>query len=323
MRHRTFLRLIPFLFLGIAAAASAADFPERPVRVVIPYAAGGAVDTIGREMAAKLSELWKQPVVVDNRPGATGLIGAQAVLASQGDPHTLLLTASAPVVLAPAISGKASVNYLTELLPVTTVASWDLILVASPELQANDVKSLLSSAKASGKPLSYASAGNGAVNHVAGAVFAKLAGIDMVHVPYKGDGPALTDLLAGRVTLSFISSQVALPQIRAGKLKALAVAGPGRMAALPSVPTMVESGIKDFDFTAWTGLFAAPGTSAATVRQIQDAVGRVMNQQAIREKLLQTGSVVDTGTPAAFEQRIRSESAKWRSFIQLTGIKEE
>jgi tripartite-type tricarboxylate transporter receptor subunit TctC len=318
-------RVLMFIFssvlLLVTGTAAAAGFPERPVKVVVAYAAGGAVDAIGREMAAGLSALWGQPVVVENRPGATGSVGAQAVLSAPPDGYTLLLTASAPVALVPALTAKPPHDFLSEFVPITTVASWDLILVVHPSLPVNDVKGLIALAKSSGKELTYASAGNGAVNHIAGAVFAKKSGVDMVHIPYKGDGPALTDLLAGRVTMSFLSAQVALPQIKAGKLKALAIAGPSRLPLLPDVPTMVEAGMKDFEFSAWTGLFGPASMPAAIAQDIQAAVGRAMNQEPVRNRLLQTGSVVQTSTSSAFAQRIRREIAKWRSFAQLTGIK--
>jgi tripartite-type tricarboxylate transporter receptor subunit TctC len=321
MTARVLMFIVSSVLWLAAGTAGAAGFPDRPVKLVVAYPAGGAVDAIGRELATSLSGVWGQPVVVENRPGATGSVGAQAVLSAPPDGYTLLLTASAPVALVPALAAKPPHDFLSEFVPITTVATWDLILVVQPSLPVNDVKGLIALAKSSGNQLTYASAGNGAVNHIAGAVFAKMSGADMVHIPYKGDGPAVTDLLAGRVTMSFLSSQVALPQIKAGRLKALAIAGPSRLPVLPEVPTMVEAGVKDFEFSAWTGLFGPASMPAPIVQDVQVAVARAMNRDDVRNRLLETGSLVQTSTSGLFAQRIRREIAKWRSFVQLTGIK--
>jgi tripartite-type tricarboxylate transporter receptor subunit TctC len=323
MRSQLLLRraiCVAAFFSSTLCAAS--GFPERPVRIVVPFAAGGAADTLGRELAARLSEVWSRPVVVENRPGATGAIGAQAVQSAAADGHTLLLTASAPVVLVPALAGRRS-EFLSDFTPISTVAAWDLILVSNPSVPVKDVKQLMGYAKTAGSSLSYASAGNGAVNHVAGAVLARMAGVDMVHVPYNGDGPGMADLLSGRVTLSFLSSQVALPQVRSGKLNALAVAGPARLPTLGDVPTMVESGFKEFEFRAWVGLFGPKGLPAPVQQEIQGAVAGAMNQDTVRARLQQTGSAVDTSSSAAFAERIQRETEKWRYFSQMTGIKGE
>lgn len=322
----SFSRFVSYVVVAVASLIvlpALAAFPDRPVRIVIPFPAGGAADAIGREMGNRLSAIWARSVIIDNRAGATGALGAQAVMAAAPDGYTLLMTASAPVVLLPAISERPTTDYAREFVPVTTVATWDLILVVAPSVPANDVKGLITYAKSASKPVSYGSAGNGAVNHVAGALFGKLNGLDLVHVPYKGDGGITTDLMGDIISMSFLSSQVALPQIKAGKLKALAVAGSKRMAALPNVPTMVESGVKDFEFNAWTGLFAPLGTPAPLVDEIQKAVARALNDEGIRSRLLATGSMVETGSPAQFRGQIERESAKWRAFARITGVKGE
>lgn len=316
--HALFRCFLSLLTLAISSAAFA--FPDRPVRIIVPYAAGGAADVLAREMGARLSEVWARPVVIENRPGATGAIGARVVQNAAPDGHTLLVTASAPVVLVPALESRPS-EFLTNFTPITTIAAWDLILVSNTTVPASDVKDLLEFAKTSRDNLSYASAGNGAVNHVAGAVFGKLAGINMAHIPYAGDGPGIGDLLAGRVTMSFLSAQVALPLIKAGKLKAMAIAGPSRISMLPEVPTMIEAGLKDFEFRAWIGLFGQRDLPAPLVRDIQEAVRNAMNQDGVRARLQQMGSVTDTSTSSAFYERIQRENAKWRSFVQLTDIK--
>ncbi|MGE4336953.1 MAG: Bug family tripartite tricarboxylate transporter substrate binding protein [Pigmentiphaga sp.] len=312
--------LLAILLTFVAAAVSAQGYPEKSVRMIVPYPAGGPTDVTARSLAAHLSELWKQSVYVENKPGATGSIGARDAINSKPDGYTLLLTASAALVLYPSMIDNPPFDVNADFTPITSLSYSDLVLVVNSKLRVNSVQELIAYGREHPGEMFFGSAGNGAVNHVAGELFNRSAELNVTHVPYKGDGLALNDLLAGQVTMSFMSAQLALPQIQAGSLKALAVAGGTRMAALPEVPTMKEAGVPDFELRAWNGLLGPAGMETEVVQTINNGVIRVMSDATVRQQLSSLGFTIDTSTPEAFAERLRNESARWDAFIHAANI---
>src|SRR3954469_5949642 len=274
MRRRTALALG---FAGaFARPALAAEWPERPVKIVVPYAPGGPVDLVGRLVGDKLAARLGQNFVIENKPGANGAIGVQALMAAPNDGYTLLLHASAGVTIYPAVMRNPAFDTLRDLTPISVVVLFDLILCANPEMPFRTVKEFVAYAKANPNKLSFGSAGVGAMNHVGTEWFKMMAGIDIVHVPYRGDAPVAADVASGTLGVSFVSSNLALPLIKAGKLRALAVPSRKRLAVLPDVPTMAEAGYPDFDLQPWTGLFGPAGLDKGIEAKLSAAVREIL-----------------------------------------------
>jgi tripartite-type tricarboxylate transporter receptor subunit TctC len=322
IHRRSFTALLGALALP-AVPAWAAGFPEKAVRLIVPYAAGGPTDVVGRVLAEGLSAIWGQQVYVENKAGASGVLGVRALTASPPDGYNLMFTASAAFVIYPAMIEKPPYDSVTDFTAISSISYSDLILVVNERLPVNDVDELIAYIRAHPGKVSYASAGIGAVNHIGGELFRRLTQTDIVHIPYKGDAPAIVDLLSGDVTMSFMSSQLAIPQIRAGKLKPLAVSSKTRMAGLPKVPTMMEAGVKDFDLRAWNALVGPANMPPELVQQINAAVVKAMDHPDVKARLADLGLVVDTSTADAFAQRLKTETLRWRAFIKSAGIKAE
>lgn len=323
-RRRVAAAAAALLFASVAlaqtAAPTGADWPNKPVRIVVVYPPGGGIDLIARNLGKKLSELWNVPVVVDNRPGAGTTLGAGVVAKSPADGYTLLMT-DVSFAIAPGLYKSLPYDTLRDFAPITLLNTVDDILVVNPSVPANNVRELVALAKAKPGTLMYASAGNGTLNHLAPEMFKQAAGIDMIHVPYKGALAALTDVMAGQVQVYIGALGSVVPQIKAGRLKAIAVTGTRRSPVLPDVPTVIESGVPGYDVAAWYGLLAPVGTPPAIVDKIQRDVARFAREPAFRQGLSADGNEVVAGTPAEFSSFLEREVAKWRKAVVDAGAK--
>ncbi len=310
MRRRTALAL------GVAGAvvrpALAAEWPERPVKIVVPYAPGGPVDLVGRLVGDKLATRLGQNFVVDNKPGANGAIGVQALMAAPNDGYTLLLHGSAGFTIYQAVMRNPAFDTLRDLTPITLVVYFDLILCANPGMPFKTVSEFVAYAKANPGKLSFGSAGIGAMNHVGTEWFKMMAGIDMVHVPYRGDAPVAADVASGTLGVSFVSSNLALPLIKAGKLRALAVPSRHRLAVLPDVPTMAEAGYPDFDLQPWTGLFGPAGLDKAIVARLSAAMKEILAEPEVVERFAGLSMTPGYMTPAELSDKIRKSIELWK-----------
>jgi tripartite-type tricarboxylate transporter receptor subunit TctC len=310
MRRRTILAAGAASLL--AGPAFAAPWPERPVRLVTPYAPGGPLDLAARLTADKLAARFGQSFVVDNKPGANGAIGVQAVLAAPPDGYTLLIHGSAGTTIYPAVMRQPAFDTLRDLVPITLIVYFDLILCANPQMPFSTVKEFVAYTKANPGKLSYGSAGVGAMNHVGAEWFKMMTGIDIVHVPYRGDAPVATDVASGMLGVSFVSSNVAIPLIKAGKLRALAVPSRRRVAALPDVPTMAEAGYPEFDLQPSAGLFGPAQLDKEIVAALSAAMKEILAQPEIAERLIGLGMTPAYTTPAEFKEMIRRSIDLWK-----------
>jgi tripartite-type tricarboxylate transporter receptor subunit TctC len=307
--------------LPVAATAQPAAFPSKPVRIVIPYAPGGTTDIVGRRMGQRLSELLGQPVIIENRTGANTAIGADAVAKSPADGHTLLFTNDATFVLNPVLFPALSYNVQRDFTPVAPVTYVALALVVNASTPAKDMKELAAYAK-SRNDLSYGSFGSGSQPHVMGEMFRKLSGADLVHVPYKGAGPAVTDVIGGQVLFTFPALPTIQGHVAAGKLKVIAVSGDKRVPALPNVPTFTESGFKDMDIGAWYAFLAPAGTPRAVVTRLNAAVNTILADRDFVEKnMTSQGMVPMTATPEEMGALIRSETQRMVDIVKKSGAK--
>lgn len=304
------------------AGAAEAPYPNRPIRLVIGFPPGGTSDLVGRVVANKLSELLGQPIVVDNRPGASGLIGTQLVQHAPPDGYTLLIAPS-DITLAAGLPATPPYDPAKDFAPVGLLITYPHVLVASPGLPVKDAKELIALAKAKPGEINFASGGNGGSNHISGEAFRYAAHIDITHVPYKGNGPAITDLIADRVQLLFTSMGPVEAFIKAGKLKAIAVTGPNRLAALPNVPTISENAIPGYEFITWYGLVAPAGTPKAIIDRLNAELRKTMASPEVKEKLASIGGDLAVDSPEDFTKMMRSETLRWHKLAQDTGLKIE
>ena len=305
-------------WLAAALAAGAADFPSKPVTMVVPFAPGGPTDAMARTLAAAVK--LGQPVVVENRPGAGGNIGAEAVARADRDGHTLLFGTSGPLAINVSLYRKLGYDPVKSFAPVLQIGHLPNVLVVHPGIPAKTVKELVAYGRANPGKLSYASSGNGASSHLAGVLFNNLAGTDFVHIPYKGTGPALTDLLGGQVAMTFTDVLTALPYIKAGKLRALGVTTKERSQALPDVPTVAEQGIAGFDVSVFFGLVVPAGTPKEAIDRLNQAFADALKQPEVRQTLRGQGlEFAPSTTPAQLAGFIQSEVTKWRSVVQKSG----
>jgi tripartite-type tricarboxylate transporter receptor subunit TctC len=300
--------------------AQAQSFPAKPVRLIVPFAAGGSTDIVGRTLAQKLNEMWGQPVVVDNRAGGSTVIGTDIVAKAPPDGHTLLVT-PAPFTIVPSLSPKLPYDPQKDFEPITLINTTPLVVVVHPGVPAKSVKELVALAKAKPGALNYGSSGSGGSNHLAGELFNAMAGVKMVHVPYKGNAPALTDLVGGHVDLVFNGLTSALPLIKSGKLRALGVTSLKRASALPHISTLDEQGLKGFQAVAWNGLTAPARTPKEIIARLNTDVLKVIRSPELAEKLRAEGSDPVGSTVEEYAAFLRDEIAKWRKVIQLANIK--
>jgi len=314
--------VIGALALSGAFSASAQTYPAKPIRVIVAYPPGGPNDISARTVGQQLAELLGQPVIVENRPGAAGNIGSQYVATSAPDGYTLLNGASA-LTIAPALTKNLSYDVAKDLAPISLTAVSSFVLAVHPSVPVNSVKELIALAKARPNQLSYASSGVGAPPHLAGELLKNMAKIEILHVPYKGVGQSITDLVAGHIEMMFTSPPNAVPHVKARRLKALAVSTAVRSPLLPQVPTISESGLKGFEIGTWFGLLAPAGTPADIINRVNAATRKVVDAPDFRERIASQGLDARSSSPAEFAAHIKAELAKFAKLVREAGIKPE
>ena len=310
--------LVVFLALSFAATAQAQGYPSRPIRLVLPFAAGGLVDVPGRILAQKLSEALGQPVVVENRAGAGSSIGADNVAKSKPDGYTLMITSTKHVISAN-LYKQLPYDALRDFTAVMKLAEGPYVLVVHPALPANSVTDLVSLAKAQPGRIDYASSGNGSSQHLVAALFCAMSGAPLNHIPYKGSDRATQDIIGGQVKVGFVGTPIALPHVKSGRLRALAVSTARRSAEMPGVPTLAEAGVPGYEATIWMGLFAPAGLPREIVARLHGEVGRVLAAPVARAAIAATGLEVSLSTPEEFAAFVRAEHAKWGKVVRETG----
>ena len=317
-------RLILALFALLAgSAASAQAYPVKPVRVVLGFPAGTNVDVLVRPVAQKMSEGLGQQVVVDNRAGATGIIANEFVAKAAPDGYTLLGAPGSSITASPHLHRKLPYDSLKDLVPVAQISAFPNILVVNPVVPAKNVKELIALARSRPGQLTFGSSGNGSAFHLAGELFKSMAKVDMLHVPYKGGNQALLDVVAGRIDLLFYSLAISQPQIKAGKVRALAVTGLKRDALMPELPTLDESGLRGYDVTGWHGFFVPAGTPREIVERLNAVVAKVMGAREIRDLWASQGMEAVAPSPVEFAARVRSDYEKYARLVRAAGIKPE
>jgi tripartite-type tricarboxylate transporter receptor subunit TctC len=312
------------LILALAApalSAQAQTYPNKPIRLVCPFPPGGAVDIASRATAHTLSQLLGQPVTVDNRPGAGGNIGAEITAKAAPDGYTLLMTTSGIMGINPALYSKLPFDTVKDFAPVSIMVTLNNVLVLHPSVQAKSVQELIAMARAQPGKLTYASSGNGTSIHLSGELFKSMAGVDLLHIPYKGSSPAVTDLLAGQVNMMFDNIPSSLPQIKSGKLRALAVTGSKRSPSLPDLPTIAEAGVPGYDSYVWFGIVAPAGTPPEIVARLNAALVKTAATPEFRDRLTGQGYDVMSSTPEQMATSIRGEIAKWGKVVKASGAK--
>ncbi len=324
-----FARLFSRTALAVAFATAAvaghtqdaASYPNKPVKIIVPFAPGGGSDFMGRLLAKQLTEKLGQPFIVENKPGAGGNLGAEIAVKSPADGYTLMLTAASYTVN-PFVY-KVPFDSLKDITPIAQLARGPFIIAVTPSLPAKTLKELVDLAKKQPGKLSYASAGSGSITHVASEYFMDQAGIDVIHVPYKGTSPALTDTIAGNTQIVFGTVASTIPHVKGGKLRALAVSTPKRLPALPDVPTAMELGYKDYQVVNWHGLIGPKGMPADIVAKLNKAVNETMGAKSMESNLESDGLTASPGTAADFGAQLASESARWGAIVKKRNIKAE
>jgi len=312
------IALLAFVHAGVAQCAESA-YPVKPIRFIVGFTPGGTSDVVARLLAAKLAETWTQPLVVDNRPGAGGNLAVEIVARSAPDGYTLLCASSSFSII-PSLNRELSYNPLKDFAPVTLMTSAPYLLVLNSAVPAQSVKELIALAKAQPGKLNYASAGAGSTLHLAGELFKSLAGVDIVHVPYRG-ATGITDLIAGAVQLSFAGLPQTLPHVKAGRLKALAVTTARRATVLPELPTIADAGVPGYEVDPWYGVIAPAGTPRAIIDRLNAAFAQALAAPDMKEKFMLQGLEPRATTPAEFSTLIEKEIAKWSKVVRDAGIK--
>ena len=306
--------------LATGSAAWAQDgYPSRPLRLILPFPPGGGTDILGRQIAEKLGERLGQPVVVENRGGAGGNLGAEVAAKSAPDGYTILLVSN-PIVISPSLYSKLNYDPRKDFAPVSLLATVPNVMVTYPSLGVSTLQEFIALAKS--KPgMNFGSGGAGTSNHAAGELFNIVAGVKLVHVPYKGVNLAMNDVLAGRIQFVVIGVPAAGPHIKAGRLRALAVIAPRRLPALPDVPTVAEAGLPNFEVTTFYGMLAPAGTPAAIVRRLNAELVRIMHSQELKDRLATMATEPATDTPEEFAEFLKRETAKWAEVVRKAGLK--
>ena len=315
------LRFLVFLSIALGAAAGADAYPSKPVRIIVGFAPGGGSDLIARYMAQRLSESSGKPFIVENKPGATGMLGVEAGLKSAPDGHTLVMI-TATYAVNPSLY-RLNFDPIADITPVVLVSQGPLLIVANPSLPARSVGELIALAKRKPGGVSYGSTGPGTINHVCTELFSAMAGIKMLHVPYKGTGPAMTDTISGQTDIYFGNTTSMLPHVRSGRLRMLAVTTLRRSSALADVPTVDESGLPGYDVTHWYGLIGPKGMPAPIVGWLNAEIAKALRLPETAERFADDGFVPVGGTSEAFLERIRTEIHRWRKVVMDAGIKPE
>lgn len=317
------LRAVTLLAVMVFARgleAHAQTYPRSPIRIVVPFPPGGGTDLLARLIGQKLNEIWGQPVVTDNRAGANGTIGAAIVAKSPPDGYTLLLVPSGFAVN-PSMYPRLPFNAEKDFAPIMQLAASPLLVLVHPSLPATSIGELIALAKARPGMINYASSGNGSPPHLATEHFKTMAGVSMVHIPYKGGGPAMVDLLAGHVSVYFNAILQALPYAKGGKLRPLAVTSPKRFPAIPQTPTIAEGGLPGYEMTNWYALLAPAATPKEIVSRINTEVAKILNETEAKERLAADGAIVVAGTPEEFAAFLQQEMAKFAKIVKASGMK--
>ena len=319
---RNIIPAVSLIFTFAAIPAHTAEYPQRPVRLVVPYSAGGSTDTVARITGARLSERLGQPVVVDNRTGAGTIIGTEIVKDATPDGHILLM-ATPPLVVNPSL--RSSVPYVVDrdFVAITNIAASSNLLVVHPSMPATSVRELISLLKANPGKYNYGSSGVGGAGHLAMALFTSMAGVEALHVPYKGGAPAVADLVAGRLNMMMANLTTAQPHIRAGKLKGLGVGKAKRSPLFPEMPTIAEAGVKGYEANNWNGVVAPRGTPRAVIERLHKDIVATLQEPAIAERMARAGLEPVGNTPAQFAQYLKAEAGKWGRLIKSANIKAE
>src|ERR1019366_3625726 len=321
VRRRQFLIAAGALLAAPLARAQGA-FPSRPIRIIVPASPGGAADILSRTIAQKLADAWGQPVLVDNRTGAAGIIGAEAAAKAPNDGYTIMMGFAGVIAVNPSLYKTLPYDSVKDYAPVALVALSPLMLVVHPAVPAYSVNELIALAKAKPGQLNFASTGSGSTQHLSAELFKTMTGIDMTHIPYKGSSLAYPDLLAGNVSLMFENMLSMLPNAKSGKVRALAVTGTKRSAAMPELPTVAES-VPGFSAVGWYGVLAPAGTDAAIVNKLSAEINRILKLPEVSERLSSLGAEPSGSTPEEFAAHIRTEIAKWGKVVRDSGARIE
>lgn len=316
--------LMAALAVALAAGPScvlAEDFPARPVRIIVPQSPGGATDTFGRAIGQKLSERWKQPVVVENRAGAAGIIGTEAVARAPADGYTLLVTYEGSQAINPSLYEKLPFDSVKDFEPVATIGVTPFLFIVGPQNKAKTLREFLDLARADPDKLNYGSAGNGSVNHLLGEMLKVEANVRIAHVPYKGAPQAISDVIGGHLDAAFASAPSVIGSVRQGLVRALAVSSAQRVAISPDTPTIAESGVKDFDVNPWWGIFGPAGLSPSIVGKINADVAEILKEPDFQETLSKQGAAPLTSSPEQFRALLVKDIAKWAKTVKAAGIK--
>ena len=314
--------LVALLFaLAAVAPAAAQNYPAKPIKLICPFPPAGAVDIASRAIANELTKNFGQPVTVENRPGAGGNLGAEAAAKSAPDGYTIFMSTSGIQAINPALYARMPVDVNRELVPVAALVSLNNVLVLNPAVKANSVKEVIALAKAEPGRIAYASSGNGTSIHMSGAMFTQMTQIDMIHIPYKGSGPAVTDLLAGQVQMMFDNIPSSLPHIKSGKLKALATTGAKRDPALPDLPTIAEAGVPGYESGVWFGLMAPAGTPKDIIARINAEAVKGTKSPDFVKRMTDLGYNIIAGTPEQMAEMIKAEIARWTPIVKASGAK--
>jgi len=327
MRYRQWMREAALVAMvaacGVAPATAQQDYPNKPIVLVVPFAPGGSSEFLSRLIGAKLTEAWKQQVVVESRPGGAGNIAMDAVQRAKPDGYTLILGHVGTLAVNPAMFAKLPYDPDKGFVPVTMIATVPSLLVVNPNVPAKDFKEFVALAKAKPGTIYYGSAGNGSSGHLAMEYLKQAAHIDVAHVPYKGTGPMITDLLGGQTQATFTGATPLMPHIKQGKLRAIAVGSAKRIAALPDVPTVAEAGIAGFETSQWYGILAPAGTPDAIVRKLSAEINRILKTQEVIDRLASDGSIPQGSTPEEFAKFIAGEKKRWGAVVKTANIKPE
>ena len=315
-------RLFTLTLMWGALAANAQSFPSKPIKMVVPFPAGGTVDFFARVVSTKLSESLGQPVLVENRAGAGGNIAVEAVAKSAPDGYTLLM-GSEIVAINTSLYSRLSYDPLKDLAPITLVGTVPNILIVNPALPANSVKELIALAAKSPGKISFASTGQGTSSHLSSELFKLMANVDITHIPYKGGPPAVADLIGGQVNMMFINMPTGIGHVKSGKARILAVSSLRRVSQLPEVPTVDQAGLKGYDTQAWSGLYAPAGTPPEVIAKLNAEVVKILKMPAVREQLAAQGAEPVGDSPEEFARFMRDEIAKWAKLIKISGAKVE
>jgi len=316
-------RLIVFAFLALAAGIAAAQtYPAKPIRIVVPYPPGGGTDVVARTIAQKMHETLGQPAIVDNRAGANGIIGSDQVAKAPADGYTVLITIATHAIN-PTLYAKLPYDTLADFAPVSLLAEYPFVITVHPSVPAKTVRELIAFAKSRPGQLAYASSGNGSGPHLGMELFMGMAGIDMVHVPYKGAGQAMTDLLSGQVPVFLNNFLAAMPMIKAGRLRALAVTSSKRSGAMPELPTVAEAGVPGYVVTGWYGMFVPAATPPAIVGALHAGAAKALKSKDVSERLSNEAAEIVAGTPREFAEFLKAEIAKWAGVIRKAKVRVE